>query len=151
MTSWQLQLPLTAEPNARTRPDMPYRASFEALLSGDLDFHGKNSTYASHDLHSFPAKFPPQLPRKFIEWLTDPEDCVLDPMVGSGTTVLEAFLLGRRGIGFDIDPLALRLCKAKVTPAALKEVSEAGYLILRDAERAITQERDSLKESLRHR
>ncbi|NOZ07135.1 MAG: hypothetical protein GXP41_12420 [Chloroflexi bacterium] len=151
MTTWQLQLPLTAKPITRTQPDMPYRARFEDLLSGDLDFHGKSSTYASHDLHSFPAKFPPQLPRKFIEWLTDPEDRVLDPMVGSGTTILEAFLLGRRGIGFDIDPLALRLCKAKVTPAALKEVSETGYLILRGAERAITQERDSLIESLHHR
>ncbi|WP_157042724.1 DNA methyltransferase [Roseiflexus castenholzii] len=86
------------------------------LLEEDLDFHDQDSGYASHNIHSFPAKFPPQLPRKFIQALTLPGETVLDPMMGSGTTVLEAFLLGRRGIGFDIDPLAVMLAKAKVSP-----------------------------------
>lgn len=86
------------------------------LLEEDLDFHDQDSGYASHNIHSFPAKFPPQLPRKFIQALTLPGETVLDPMMGSGTTVLEAFLLGRRGIGFDTDPLAVMLAKAKVSP-----------------------------------
>lgn len=86
------------------------------LLEDDLDFHDQDSGYASHNIHSFPAKFPPQLPRKFIQALTLPGETVLDPMMGSGTTVLEAFLLGRRGIGFDIDPLAVMLARAKVSP-----------------------------------
>lgn len=85
------------------------------LLDEDLDFHDQDSGYASHNIHSFPAKFPPQLPRKFIQTLTLPGETVLDPMMGSGTTILEAFLLGRRGIGFDIDPLAVMLAKAKVS------------------------------------
>jgi DNA modification methylase len=86
------------------------------LLSTDLDFHDQPSNYASHNFHSFPAKFPPQLPRIFIEGLTAAGDIVLDPMVGSGTTLLEARLAGRRGLGFDIDPLALRISQVKVTP-----------------------------------
>ena len=86
------------------------------LLSADLDFHDQPSNYASHNFHSFPAKFPPQLPRLFIEGLTAAGDIVLDPMVGSGTTLLEACLAGRRGLGFDIDPLALRISQVKVTP-----------------------------------
>ena len=65
-----------------------YREKLVDLLSQDLDFHGQDSGYASHNFHSFPAKFPPQLPRKFIEALTAPGDVVLDPMMGSGTTVL---------------------------------------------------------------
>ena len=40
-------------------------------------------------------------------------DFVLDPMMGSGTTIVEALLEGRRGIGLDIDPLALRVSQAK--------------------------------------
>ncbi len=148
MTAQQLRLPLTVEPVVRRQPDMTYRAKLENLLSDDLDFHGTNSAYASHNFHSFPAKFPPQLPRKFIEWLTDPGDLVLDPMVGSGTTVLEAFLLGRRGLGVDIDPLALRLCKAKVTPTALEEVAETGHRVLRDAEVALQRNVASLMDSL---
>ncbi len=85
------------------------------LLSEDMDFHGENSSYATHNFHAFPAKFPPQLPKKFINGLTFPGEKVLDPMSGSGTTVLEALLLGRHGIGSDIDPIALNLTKVKVT------------------------------------
>ncbi|MGQ9550202.1 MAG: DNA methyltransferase, partial [Roseiflexus sp.] len=86
------------------------------LLAEDLDFHDQDSGYASHNFHAFPAKFPPQLPRKFIQSLTIPGGTVLDPMMGSGTTVLEAFLLGRKAMGFDIDPLAILLAKTKISP-----------------------------------
>ncbi|MBK7318006.1 DNA methyltransferase [Candidatus Villigracilis affinis] len=43
--------------------------------------------------HSFPAKFPPQLPRKFILALTQPGDIVLDTMVGSGTKPFDLICL----------------------------------------------------------
>lgn len=68
--------------------DETYRGRLIKLLSQDLDFHDKDSNYASHVFHSFPAKFPPQLPRKFIIELTNPGDSVLDPMMGSGTTIV---------------------------------------------------------------
>jgi DNA modification methylase len=90
--------------------------TLRSLLAGDLDFHEQNSSYASHALHAFAAKFPPQLPRVFVDALTQPGDVVLDPMMGSGTAVLEAALLARRAVGVDIDPLAVRLCRVKTTP-----------------------------------
>jgi hypothetical protein len=99
-----VQLPLITEEHL----DASYRSKLEKVLAGDLNFHGRDSLYASHNLHSFPAKFPPQLPRTFIKELTGPGDLVLDPMVGSGTTIVEAFLSGRRSIGFDINPLAIK-------------------------------------------
>jgi hypothetical protein len=83
------------------------RERLTILLEGELNFHGENSGYASHDLHAFAAKFPPQLPRTFIRGLTSPGDVVLDPMMGSGTVIAEALLEGRRGIGLDIGPLFL--------------------------------------------
>jgi len=58
-----------------------YREKLTDLLSQDLDFHGQDSGYASHNFHSFPAKFPPQLPRKFIKALTSPASVVLDPVI----------------------------------------------------------------------
>lgn len=85
------------------------------ILSGELDFHGQNGNYASHNFHSFPAKFPPSLPRECILALTEIGDVVLDPMMGSGTTVLEAFINGRRGVGFDIDPLSILMSSVKTT------------------------------------
>ncbi len=44
----------------------------------------------------------PQMARALIEMYTEPGDLVLDPMVGSGTTCIEARLLGRNCIGVDI-------------------------------------------------
>jgi DNA modification methylase len=147
MSLQQLELPTTQQPST-PRLDFDYRERFCDLLSSDLDFHGKSSAYASHNFHAFPAKFPPQLPRKFIEGLTDPGDVVLDPMVGSGTTIVEAFLAGCRGIGFDIDPMALRLCKAKVTPLALEETAAAGTEVLHRAKESLQQDGNDLRREL---
>jgi DNA modification methylase len=113
--------------------ELSKRERLTALLEGELNFHGEDSGYASHDLHAFAAKFPPQLPRAFIRGLTVPGDVVLDPMMGSGTTVVEALLEGRHGIGLDIDPLALRLSKAKTTPLNTDILRDAGYRVLAQA------------------
>jgi DNA modification methylase len=130
------------------RENQDYLDQLTHLLAQDLDFHGQDSGYASHNFHSFPAKFPPQLPRKFIQSLTVPGDTVLDPMVGSGTTVLEAFLLGRCGIGFDIDPLALLLTQTKVTSLDARQVAQIGRKIVEQAKRAVAENRDMLEREL---
>jgi len=85
------------------------------FLLRDFDFHNHSSNYSTHNFHSFPAKFPPQLPKSFISEFTNEGEIVLDPMVGSGTTILEAFMLGRKSIGFDIDPLAILISRVKTT------------------------------------
>ena len=48
--------------------------------------------------------FPRALPERFIRQYTNPGDLVLDPFAGVGTTVRVAAELGRRTIGFEIDP-----------------------------------------------
>lgn len=111
MTEEQLSLPIINEP----RPDF-CEAEFDATESSAFDFHSENVTYASHNFHAFPAKFPPQLPKHFIQTLTKPGEVVLDPMQGSGTTVLEAVITQRNVIGIDIDPLAVLISKVKTTP-----------------------------------
>ena len=82
----QLQLFSPGKPpllplNGKTheRHDLSKRQRLSALLQGELNFHGEDSGYASHDVHAFAAKFPPQLPRAFIRGLTNPGDAVLDP------------------------------------------------------------------------
>ena len=110
------------------------RQSLSALLAGDLNFHGEDSSYASHDVHAFAAKFPPQLPRAFIRGLTAPGDLVLDPMMGSGTTIVEALLEGRRGIGLDIDPLALRVSHAKTIPMSADDLRDIGLKVISQAQ-----------------
>lgn len=48
-----------------------------------------------------PARFPAELPRFFIEFLTQPGDVVLDPFAGSNTTGAVAERLGRRWIAIE--------------------------------------------------
>lgn len=83
------------------------------LLKRDFSFKGEVS-HPAHNTHAFAAKFPSQLPRLFIDSLTKPGDVVLDPMAGSGTTIIEAALMGRIGIGVDMDMLAMKLSRAKL-------------------------------------
>lgn len=103
------------------------------LLEGELNFHGTNGSYASHDVHAFAAKFPPQLPRAFIRGLSKPGDRVLDPMMGSGTAVVEAQIEGRQGIGLDIDPLALQISQAKTTMLDAARLATIGAEIVAHA------------------
>ncbi len=72
-----------------------------------------NTTYATHGLHSYAAKCPPQLVQAGIERYSKIGDLVLDPMVGSGTTAVEGILHSRNVIGFDIDPLACLITRVK--------------------------------------
>jgi len=113
------------------------RRLLSRILAGDLNFHNTASNYASHSIHAFAAKFPPQLPRVFIEGLTDPGETVLDPMMGSGTAIVEAFLANRRVVGFDIDLLALLLCRVKTMPVDFLEASWAGKRIVSSAYRLL--------------
>src|SRR3990172_4602048 len=114
----------------RFQQELSKRERLVTLLEGELNFHGENSGYASHDLHAFAAKFPPQLPRAFIRGLTSLGDIVLDPMMGSGTTVVEALLERRRGIGLDLDPLALRLGRVKTLPSDTDHLRAASNQVI---------------------
>lgn len=133
----QLPLPLAAMIDD---VEGTYLDRLTRALATDLDFHGNDPRYASHNYHSFPAKFPPPLPRKFIKTLTRPGDVVLDPMMGSGTTVVEAYLLDRRAIGYDIDPLAALLAKVKTTPLDVESVLHTGHQLLASAVNAVENE-----------
>lgn len=70
--------------------------------------------YATHGLHEYRGKFFPQLVRALMNIARLPEDAiVLDPMCGSGTTLVEARLSGRRGYGLDMNPLSVFVTDVK--------------------------------------
>lgn len=109
------------------------------LLRRNLNFHAEPSTNSLHAIHAFAAKFPPQLPRLFIERLTESGETVLDPMCGSGTTLVEAVLLNRAAVGADIDPLALLQTKVKTTPLDPGAAAEAVRHVGERAKDLLTQ------------
>ncbi len=68
----------------------------------------KRGAWATHR-GDYRGNWPPQMARALILMYTKPGDTVLDPMVGSGTTCIEAKLLGRNCIGVDINYSAIML------------------------------------------
>lgn len=62
------------------------------------------------------ATFPYELPKYFIELLSEKNDLVLDIFAGSGTTLIQAKALGRRYLGFDT--------KEEYVQTALKRLNE---------------------------
>jgi DNA modification methylase len=85
----------------------------DKIKNFDWSFKEDDTAYLSHNIHPYPAKYIPQIPNKLIQLLSLRGEKVWDPFGGSGTTALEALLLGRQAISSDINPIAEYIGKAK--------------------------------------
>ena len=72
---------------------------------------GKWATHSGN----YRGNWSPYVPRNLILRYSKPGDWVLDQFLGSGTTLVEAKLLNRNGIGIDINPKALSLSKTNLS------------------------------------
>ena len=61
-----------------------------------------------------PAMFPAELPRRFIRIYTKRGDTVLDPFLGTGSTVIAALELGRKGVGLDTSHEYVKIAQERV-------------------------------------
>jgi site-specific DNA-methyltransferase (adenine-specific) len=75
------------------------------------------ATECSNKNHS--AAFPEELPEWFIRLFTKEQDTVLDPFMGSGTTLSVANRMRRHSIGIEIVPEYYNMVKAQLQPVAL--------------------------------
>jgi len=71
----------------------------------------ERGSWATHN-PKYRGNFAPQIARNIIEMYSKRDDSILDPMVGAGTTLIEAKLLARNALGMDINPEAINLAKA---------------------------------------
>ena len=78
-----------------------------------------------YGFHKYWGKKPHEPIAYAIEQLTDENDIVMDPFVGSGTIARETLLRGRRFVGFDINPIAVELTKLIVSPPNHESIREA--------------------------
>ena len=83
------------------------------------------TTAYSHSYHRYPAKFIPQLVRKVVTEYTKEGALICDPFGGCGTTLVESKMLGRRSIGFDINPVAKLITDTKTKAINPKKLAEA--------------------------
>ena len=86
------------------------------------DSQNYDTTYLTHGIHPYAAKYIPQLPNLIVAHHTNERNTVLDPFCGSGTTLLECALLGRKSIGIDAHPIATLISRAKTTALSPEEL-----------------------------
>jgi modification methylase len=75
-----------------------------------------------------PAPFPEQLSTRLIRMFSFAGDTVLDPFLGTGSTVVSAIETGRNSIGVEIDPDYLQMAERRIEERARK-ASERGPTI----------------------
>jgi site-specific DNA-methyltransferase (adenine-specific) len=85
------------------------KEEFKEWTNGLWTFNGQNKTKIGH-----PAPFPRELPRRCIKLFSYVGDIVFDPFCGSGTTLIEAQLNKRIGIGLEIDAKYCELAAQRI-------------------------------------
>lgn len=88
-----------------------------------------STTYLTHNFHTYPAKFIPQIPRATINALTQEGDIILDPFCGCGTTLVESKLSNRHSIGVDLNPIAALVSQTKTTKLNQKQLKIINNLV----------------------
>jgi len=90
----------------------------------------KDTAYITHGYHRYPAKFIPQIVSRLAEKYTKEGDLIVDPFGGCGTTLVESKVMGRPSVGVDINPVAVLITKAKITPIDPQKI-EKTFAILK--------------------
>jgi site-specific DNA-methyltransferase (adenine-specific) len=108
--------------------------STDEFMAATLDVWEIPAESATRVRH--PAPFPVELPERLIRLYTYEDDLVLDPFMGSGSALVAAARLGRRYVGYDLDPAYVSIARARVAaegattpedvvPSAFESVAEA--------------------------
>ncbi|WP_419945595.1 DNA-methyltransferase [Candidatus Poriferisodalis sp.] len=97
---------------------LPHRSSLstDEFMEATLDVWDMGPESAQRVRH--PAPFPLELPRRLIDLYTYEGDVVLDPFMGSGTTLVASVLCGRWPVGYDLNPDYVDLARSRVATAA---------------------------------
>jgi len=95
-------------------PDLKHRQNF-------FDANAYGVGYATHGLFPYRGKFHPQMIKGIMNVIGLRQgDTVLDPMAGSGTTLIEASLIGVHSIGVELNPFACLMARAKLAGLQMK-------------------------------
>jgi DNA modification methylase len=92
--------------------DVPIPAPARAPSPDDAD--GPERSHV-HGFHTYPARMHPLTAARLVRAMSPEQGTVLDPFCGSGTVLVEAMIAGRRAVGTDLNPLAVRLARLKTT------------------------------------
>ena len=97
-------------------------------------------SYESRDIRDkkvHPATFPISLAKKVIELFTHKGELVLDPFVGSGTTLVAARDVNRNAVGFDLQERYIDLCRQRLAQSTF--LGETRQIAVQDDARVIQE------------
>lgn len=103
----------------------------------DWDFEGSGSESAFSKIHWHPCRYVSQIPAALIGSLSKPGELVADPFLGSGTTAVEAQRLGRCFVGFELNPTAALISRAKALPVKARHVSRLCRTLKNSAQESV--------------
>jgi len=118
--SYVYKTKLKNKPKIVKEPIFRYDASFDENINNfnletttvwDFPVRGNWATHKS----DYRGNFAPQIARNLILHYSQEGELILDPMVGSGTTLIEAKLLNRNAIGYDINQKAVDITKERLS------------------------------------
>jgi DNA modification methylase len=121
----------------RAARGLPHRSTIKTddFMALTLDLWSVPAESARRVGH--PAPFPVELPEKLIELYTFEDDLVLDPFMGSGSTLVAAAGLGRRYVGYDTDATYVDLARRRVAAASAGTVAGEGRSAAKLAEHVL--------------
>lgn len=104
-------------PRRRQAEGLPHESTLMAdeFMARTLDLWSIPPESARRVGH--PAPFPVELPDQLIRLYTFADDLVLDPFMGSGSSLVAAAQLARRYVGYDLDPAYVELARRRVEEA----------------------------------
>ena|SRR3989338_8928271 len=90
------------------------------------DFREADTKQFTHGIHTYPAMMIPQIARRLIYLYGKDAKTLLDPFMGSGTSLVEASLTNqiKEAYGFDLNPLAFLISKVKTTPLNIENLDK---------------------------
>lgn len=87
------------------------------------DYRDSDTKEYTHCFHNYPAMMIPQIARELISQYGKKASVLFDPYCGTGTSLVEANLVGIEAIGTDLNPLARLISRAKTNLVDLTELS----------------------------
>ncbi|MDD4330825.1 MAG: hypothetical protein PHU28_00580 [Methanosarcinaceae archaeon] len=104
-----------------------HEAAIKRVHDDSWDFSGANTKYCTHGMHTYPAMMIPQIAKRLIDEYGNDAEVMLDPFMGTGTSLVEAKIHHnfKYAYGVDVNPLARLVAKVKTYPISIEKLEHS--------------------------
>lgn len=108
---------------------MSYKSVWDFGRSGGI------TNYSVHSIGEYPSKIRPLVFHEIVKRFSDVGDIILDPFCGCGTMGVEAKILGRHSINYDINENAVNLTREKLSKLTREEIEKVYEYFINELEK----------------